>query len=187
MHTSIRSTRPPTPPPGGSARRVHRRPLAAIEPREVTAFQREQLYKWANATGWPASRFNAWLQDRFSVDHLDQIRTWVLACEVIDTLRAVVSDQAAPRPAAPPAAGSPAGQAADRPQRARPASAFFARSAPSPCPRVSTDPRPLPGPDLSGRSPAMPDEARKKSYPQKQRMVETGVKMGNPSRIDARM
>jgi len=60
-----------------------RRPADPADTREVSDGQREQLYRLANATGWPASVFNAWLKGHFGVDNLDQIRTWGLADAVI--------------------------------------------------------------------------------------------------------
>jgi hypothetical protein len=75
------------PLPGGFAVAGHRQPVAAGDARPIGEHQRESLYKWANATGWPASVFNAWLQANFGAASIDQIRSWQMADAVIRALR----------------------------------------------------------------------------------------------------
>ena len=79
-----------------------RRPADPADTREVGDGQREQLYRLANATGWPASVFNAWLKGHFGVDNLDQIRTWGLADAVIRALRLLPARIEASPPAGVP-------------------------------------------------------------------------------------
>ncbi len=77
MHSSIRSTRL----------------IAVVAPRDVTDFQREQLYRLANLTLWTASRFNAWLHENHGAGNLDDVRSFRQAAAIIDDLRALTAAQ----------------------------------------------------------------------------------------------
>jgi len=70
-----------------------RRPADVTATREVGDGQREQLYCLANATGWPASVFNAWLQANFGAYFIEQIRSWQMADAVIRSLRPMMAPE----------------------------------------------------------------------------------------------
>lgn len=136
-------------------KKTHQRGKMSIRANEsIAELQREQLYRLANLTAWPASRFNAWLSATFGLAGLDQVATRDQAAAIIQALRAIV-EPTPPAATRPPSIRRP-GARPDPPHRPQSAAAFFARPS-SPDPRASAartsrlptpDPQPPYRPDL---------------------------------------